>query len=251
MPDLTLGLCSVTFRHLDVPGVLAAASGAGLAGIEWGSDVHCPDPAAALEVRRLTEAAALRVLSLGSYHRAESHDDDFRPVLDTALALGTPRIRVWAGTLGTEASSPAHRARVIRGLRDAADAAAEAGVVLALEYHRNTLTDTLESTQALLEEVDRDNVGVYWQPNVDQPAEEALRHLEALLPRLSGVHCFSWWPFDARLPLEAREDLWLGAAEVLRGADRPVDVMFEFVPEDSPEALTRDADWLRRAIGQD
>ena len=248
MPDLTLGLCSVTFRHLDVPGVLAAATGAGLAGIEWGSDVHCPDPATALEVRRLTEAAGLRVLSLGSYHRAESHDDDFRPVLDTALALGAPRIRVWAGTRGTEASSPAHRARVIRGLRDAADAAAEAGVVLALEYHRNTLTDTLESTQALLEEVDRDNVGVYWQPNVDQPAEEALRHLEALLPRLSGVHCFSWWPFDARLPLEAREDLWLGAVDVLHGADEPVEVMFEFVREDAPAALTRDAAWLRRAM---
>jgi len=89
---------------------------------------------------------------------------------------------------------------------------------------------------------------VYWQPNVDQPAEEALRHLEALLPRLSGVHCFSWWPFDARLPLEAREDLWLGAVDVLRKADEPVEVMFEFVHEDAPAALTRDAAWLRRAM---
>ncbi|SEB46786.1 sugar phosphate isomerase/epimerase family protein [Arthrobacter woluwensis] len=251
MPDHTLGLCSVTFRHLDVPGVLAAATDAGLAGIEWGSDVHCPDPAAAREVRRLTDAAGLRVLSLGSYFRADSHDDDFRPVLNTALALGAPRVRVWAGALGTDASDPAHRTRVTQGLRDAADAAADAGVELALEYHRNTLTDTLDSTLMLLDEVDRANVGVYWQPNVDQPTEDALHHLEALLPRLSGVHCFSWWPFDARLPLEAREDLWLGAAEVLRGAGRPVDVMFEFVPEDSPEALTRDAGWLRRAIGQD
>lgn len=251
MPDLTLGLCSVTFRHLDVPGVLAAATGAGLAGVEWGSDVHCPDPATAREVRRLTDAAGLRVLSLGSYFRAESHDDGFRPVLDTALALGAPRVRVWAGTLGTDASDPAHRTRVTQELQVAADAAAEAGVELALEYHRSTLTDTLESTLGLLEDVDRANVGVYWQPNVDQPTEHALRHLEALLPRLAGVHCFSWWPFDARLPLEAREDLWLGAAEVLRRADRPVDVMFEFVPEDSPAALVRDAAWLRRAIGQD
>ncbi|WFR84327.1 TIM barrel protein [Arthrobacter sp. Y-9] len=251
MPDLTLGLCSVTFRNLDVPGVLAAATGAGLAGVEWGSDVHCPDPATAREVRRLTDAAGLRALSLGSYFRAESHDDDFRPVLDTALALGAPRVRVWAGTLGTDASDSAHRTRVTQELQVAADAAAEAGVELALEYHRSTLTDTLESTLGLLEDVDRANVGVSWQPNVDQPTEDALRHLEALLPRLAGVHCFSWWPFDARLPLEAREDLWLGAAEVLRRADRPVDVMFEFVPEDSPAALARDAAWLRRAIGQD
>jgi len=248
MPDLTLGLCSVTFRHLDVPGVLTAASLAGLDGVEWGSDVHCPDPATALEVRRLTEAAGLRTLSLGSYHRAEGHDDDFLRTLDTALALGAPRIRVWAGTRGTEASDPTHRAQVTRRLRDAADAAEDSGVALALEYHRNTLTDTLESTLALLEEVDRANVGVYWQPNVDQSADDAVRHLEALLPWLRGVHCFSWWPFDSRLPLEAREDLWLGATEVLLGADEPVDIMFEFVPEDSPEALMRDAAWLRRAL---
>ena len=34
------GLCSITFRTLAAEEVLTAAADAGLAGIEWGADVH-------------------------------------------------------------------------------------------------------------------------------------------------------------------------------------------------------------------
>ncbi|MCA4131882.1 sugar phosphate isomerase/epimerase [Arthrobacter sp. M4] len=244
---ITLGLCSVTFRQRNVYEVLAAAVRAGLDGVEWGGDVHCPDAPAAAHVRTATASVGLRTLSLGSYFGAES--EDFLPVLETAVALGAPRIRVWAGSRGSESTEPAARARLSRRLRKAADEAADAGVAVALEYHGNTLTDTLDSTLALLEEVGRENVGVYWQPNVDQPDDDALQHLRALLPWLRGVHCFSWWPFDTRLPLAERERLWRGAMDVLQEAGRPVDVMFEFVPDDRPEALERDAAWLRSVLG--
>ncbi|MFJ3958031.1 sugar phosphate isomerase/epimerase family protein [Arthrobacter sp. NPDC090010] len=245
--NISLGLCSVTFRRLDVPAVLAAVGHAGLDGVEWGADVHCPDPATARSVRSATAEAGRRVFSLGSYFRAEG--EDFTETLETAVALGAPRVRVWAGSRGSAESDTAHRNTVVRQLRNAADAAAEAGVVVALEYHRNTLTDTLDGTHALLEEVGRENLGVYWQPNVDQPDDDALRHLRALLPWLRGAHCFSWWPFDTRLPLAAREGLWRGAMDILGGSGVPVDVMFEFVPDDASEALVRDAEWLRGVLG--
>lgn len=67
-----LGLCSVTLRHLDVAGVLAAAVEAGLECVEWGADIHVPagDEAAAARVRAATEEAGLAVASYGSYYRA-------------------------------------------------------------------------------------------------------------------------------------------------------------------------------------
>ena len=36
------GLCSVTFRALDVPAVVRLAAEAGLERIEWAGDVHVP-----------------------------------------------------------------------------------------------------------------------------------------------------------------------------------------------------------------
>jgi hypothetical protein len=61
-----------------------------------------------------------------------------------------------------------------------------------------------------------------------------------------GIHCFSWWPQAERLPLEAREGLWREALGVARSSGRDLDVMLEFVAEDSPENLLSDAATLRR-----
>ena len=36
------GLCSITFRDLSWPEVVAVATDAGLEGVEWGADVHVP-----------------------------------------------------------------------------------------------------------------------------------------------------------------------------------------------------------------
>ncbi len=75
---------------------------AGLAGIEWGGDVHVKpgDEAEALRVGSLTRNAGLQVSSYGSYFRLcaqEEPETAFAPVLASARALGAPLIRVWAG----------------------------------------------------------------------------------------------------------------------------------------------------------
>ncbi|MGW0583559.1 sugar phosphate isomerase/epimerase family protein, partial [Streptomyces sp. NPDC002920] len=204
-----------------------------------------PDTAA--RVRDATEAAGLAVASYGSYYRAGHTDPaEFEPVLRSAVRLGAPRIRIWAGATGTEATTPAQRSAVVADTRRAAELAAEAGIGLAYEFHRNTLTDGADRTLRLLEEVDRPDVHTYWQPPLDTPDAQALAGLDRLAGQVAAVHAFSWWPATTRLPLDARADLWRTALGRLRG--RHLDVLLEFVPDNDENVLAREAGTLR-ALG--
>ena len=248
------GLCSVTFRELDVDTVVAHARTAGLQCIEWAGDAHVPprDLDAATHARTLTERAGLAVASYGSYLAFTGTDWDVhvegQSVIAAARALGAPRIRVWATRTGSAETSAAERARTVARIRDFADRAGEHGLEVGLEFHGRTLTDEIGSTLRLLDEVDRADVRSYWQPHRDMPAEEALTTLRQVLDRTSTIHAFSWWPGNERLPLAERSDLWEQAFAILaaEGSDR--DALLEFVPGDDPEVLHREADTLRTLI---
>jgi 3-dehydroshikimate dehydratase len=226
------GLVSVTFRQLSPAEIVALTVDAGLAAIEWGGDVHVPvgDFRAAREVAARCADNGIAIEAFGSYYRAEG---DFGPVLATALALGAPRIRVWAGS-----SSDADRATVADNLRAVAVLARGEGVEIAVEHHANTLTETLDSALALYEEVPE--LAAYWQPPIGSTTDEALAAVPALDP--VAVHVFSWADDGTRLPLAARDDLWRPVLAALP-ADRHA--LLEFVRDDSPEAFRQDAATLR------
>ncbi|HEY8702107.1 MAG TPA: TIM barrel protein [Arthrobacter sp.] len=248
---LTPGICSVTLRRCSIAEVVQTVAEAGLAGIEWGTDVHILDEASADEAREATAAAGQEVLSLGSYYRAGSFGD-FAALADLAVRLGAPRIRVWAGEVGSAEAGTAEWQAVVQDSRRIAEAAAERAVEIAFEYHGGTLTDTPETAVRLLEQVGRGNVRTYWQPAVGVSDQAALASLHRVLPYVSGVHCFSWWPRQERLPLSGRKQLWQSAADILREAGRPVDMMLEFVAEDLPANVIRDAAFLNHlALGED
>lgn len=248
---LTPGLCSVTLRNSSIADVARIAAEAGLAGVEWGTDVHIRDGASADEAREATLAAGLEVLSLGSYYRAGSFSD-FDAAAELAVRLGAPRVRIWAGERGSAESDDGQRAAVVRDTRRIADIAGGQGLDLAFEYHGGTLTDSPESTLQLLQDVGRDNVRTYWQPAVGLSDQAALASLRLVLPFVSGVHCFSWWPEQERMPLSGRKQLWQAAADLVREAGRPIDMMLEFVAEDLAENLSHDADFLNHiALGED
>lgn len=250
VPALRPGLCSVTLRSAEPAEVIAHAVAAGLAAVEWGADVHVPPdvPGAPEAVARATAAAGLAVASYGSYLRL-GRGADPGPVLAAAAALGAPRIRVWAGERGSAETAPDERAAVVREGRELADRAADLGMVIGLEFHGGTLTDTVDSTLDLLDAVGRPSaLGTYWQPPQDLGDDEALAGLRAVLGCTVGVHAFSWWPGAERRPLVARGALWRGAAEILRGAGRDLDVLLEFVVDDDPEVLRSDAAALRTLL---
>ncbi len=238
------GLVSVTFRQLDPAVVVDIAVRAGLAGIEWGADVHVPDEKAAYRVAELTAAAGLRVACYGSYLRLGHAEGDPRAVVAAATALGAPLIRVWAGRVPSADADPAHWSAVVDGAREVAALAAGAGIDVAFEYHRNTLTDTRASALRLLESVDRPNVGTLWQPEPTRDVDENIGDLSSVLPWLRNVHVFSWTPARERLPLAAHE--W---ARYLSLADGDRYALLEFVAGDDPEQLAADAATLRRLLG--
>jgi 3-dehydroshikimate dehydratase len=228
------GLCSVTLRTLPIDGVVEVTAAAGLECIEWGGDVHVPagDLDAARTARDATMAAGLRVASYGSYYRC---DGAFAPVLETARALGAPRIRIWAGEAPSSAASPAEREAVAAAARDAA----AGGIEVAFELHGGTLTDNIDSALALIA---ASGVPCYWQPPQDMADEEALAGLRRL-PDVPAVHVFSWWPGSTRLRLHERAHLWRAVFAYFTDGD----ALLEFVPGDDPDLVALEADELRRA----
>lgn len=246
-----LGVCSVTLRHLPAAAVVDVTRSAGLSRIEWGADVHAPptDVARLAEVRELTEAAGLAVASYGSYWRAGlSPAAELALLARAAATLGAPRMRVWAGEVGTAEADASTWDAVVSALREACVVARGRGVDLVLEFHPNTLTDSVESTLELLERVDDETLRTYWQPRLDEATQPAVAGLRRLVPHLAGVHVFSWWPGADRLPLEERSALWAAVLQLLVDEAESCDLLLEFVRDDDPKVLARDAATLRELV---
>lgn len=248
------GLVSVTFRQLSPAAIVALVRQAGLCGIEWGGDVHVPpgDWPRAREVGEITREAGLIVTAYGSYYRAahsEGNGLPFQAVLATALELGAPVIRVWAGTAGSATADEEMRWRVAADLRRVAGLAARAGVRVATEFHGGTLTDTNESTNQLLLEVDHPNLYTYWQPLTGMSDETCLQALAQLAPRLSHLHVFHWRTPQERFALADGAARWKRFLVAAHRAPGDRGAMLEFVPGDAPENFLRDAatllTWLR------
>ena len=250
----------MTYRQLSVEAVVRAAVEAGLRAVEWGGDVHVPhgDLACAERVRGLTLDAGLELGCYGSYLRlggAQCHHSSDGEVLGTAAALGAPAVRIWAGTAGSEATSAGERLDAVQHCKSLADAAADVGLRLVLEYHADTLTDTAASALRLLDEVDRSNVELGWQPpnHLDFAGRRA--NLAAVVGRIADVHVFHWTQRTdggiARHPLAGAADDWAAyLSDIARGGGQRTRrrVMLEFVPGDDPGVLVEEAETLRTIL---
>jgi sugar phosphate isomerase/epimerase len=248
------GLASVTFRKLSPEEILRIMARAGLACIEWGGDVHVPPGklAAAGSIRRLTEDAGIAIAAYGSYYRLDASEREglsFESVLETAIELNAPVIRVWAGDRGRLSARPEHYARTVEDALRIAGLAGAAGVKIAFEYHAGTFVDTIGEAGKFLAQAVHPAIYSLWQPPHGQSLDYCMKSLEGVLPRLHHLHVFHWWPDAARrMPLSAGEERWKHYLIALQARRPQCDLLLEFTVNDSPGQLYSDAacllDWI-------
>lgn len=246
------GLTSVTFRDRSVDEIIDLCEKAGLDGIEWGSDVHVPlgNPAFASEVADKCAKRGLRILSYGSYYRG-SDVSEFYDVLETAKALKTDMIRIWAGYhVDPDEISDTEFTILADNITKAAMAAKQEGIAIGFEYHRRTMTQNKEGALRLLNAVNLDNVYTYWQPNPDISYEAQLAEIDALQPRLAHYHVFAWEANNVRYPLSHAIAKW--KAYLAHGVTAPYHekaaAILEFVKDDCMAQFMEDAATLKHDI---
>lgn len=251
---LTPGLASVTLRNLAVADVLKYARAAGLKAIEWVSDTHVPpgDLANAAEVKARCDDAGIVVAGYGSYWRAGEASRNTHPietVVETAVALGAPTVRIWAGAKGSEGAYESYRSQVVDDARRAAKAAADAGLTASFEFQANTLNDTCDSALQLLDAVGNPALRTYWQPDYSVEFDDRIRALEMLVRQISNIHVFHS-PGGQRAPLSRGRNDWRKYLQYLADRSGPHFVLLELVERDYPENLARDAAELHDILSE-
>lgn len=247
------GLVSVTFRKLSPEEIIRLVAQAGLDGIEWGGDIHVPhgDIARAKDIAQKTKDAGLSAASYGSYYSLGCEEEKnlpFETVLETALALGAPIIRVWAGK---RASADADRAwwdMAITESRRIAEMASKQNVKIAFEYHPNTLTDTSESARKLLKGINHGNIYSYWQQPLELKREECVRSIADIAPWLTNIHTY-YYEAGVKKPLADGADEWKEYMKAIRKIEGDRYCMLEFVIDGAPERFLEDAKALKEIVG--
>lgn len=256
---IVTGLCSISYRKLEIDEIIDMVKEAGLEAIEWGGDVHVPhgDVALAEDVRKKTLAAGLKIGTYGSYYRVgqapEGKDNpDFKDVVASAKALGAETIRVWCGPCNREEADPSLTRAVLDDVNRCADLTQAAGMTLSFEYHGGTFTNTDENAQLLAREVDRKDVKFYWQPPHHNSHKENLAGLSALFNRITNLHVFHWLPksdgSNERRLLEEGKERWIEFMTPFARADRDTYAFLEFSMNDDRNNFFRDADVLKEIV---
>lgn len=247
------GLVSATFKTESSAFVLAALQKAGLHAVEWSEKWHIPagDTALARELRERTLAQGADIAAYGSYYRLGENsapEKDFLPSLQNAAVLGAPLIRIWGGGTASAELDADTRKALAAEAKTVSDMAAAEGVKVALEWHKNTVTDTNRSAMAFLDEAAADNLYCLWQPTVALNMDERCEGIDLLEARgrLLNLHVY-YWLEGKRRPFEEGLDEWRRYLQhVDRGEKRYG--LLEFVLNNTEEQFLADAAQWKRLL---
>ena len=240
-----LGLVSVSFRPAAPEAVIQAAKAAGLSCIEWGSDVHapCQDTDRLDQIVRLQAQYGIGCCSYGTYFRlGVTPLAELEGYILVAKRLGTNVLRLWAGKQSPWEFSAKDKEKLFADSKAAAQMAERAGVVLCLECHKKTYTETAEAALALLQAVDSPAFRMYWQPNQSRTPAENLENARALRNYVNHIHVFQWKDKD-RFSLAEGLAEWQDYLAEFAGERC---LLLEFMPDDRLESLPAEAEALRK-----
>lgn len=234
------GLVSVTCKRSRAEDVIHLAKSMGLTAMEWSENWHVrPDDLQRVrEIGELTRSAGLAVAGYGSYFRLGT-DMDPLPSIRAAAQLQAPLIRIWGGDKpSSEIGNEAYSLMVDEAVT-VADLALEHQMDVALEWHKNTITDTNETASKFLKDVGRANFKTLWQPHQNQSVHQRLQGLYDVKHCVAHLHVYHWDQTGRRPLAEGSED-WLQYLSCF-STSQSLFALLEFVKDDSDEQLAADA----------
>ena len=238
------GVVSVSFRPHTAEEIIKAAKDAKLSYIEWGSDVHCPagDLETAKKLRALSEAEGLKTETYGSYFRVGvTPNEEFPLYLESAKALGSRLIRIWAYK-SVKSTEGEEWDRVVSCARELCEMAEPYGIKVCLECHTGSITEDYNTALPFLRAVNHPLMRMYWQPNQLKSLEYNLEAAEALKEYVECLHVFHFID-KVKAPLSEGEADWKLYLDIFKtkseGGEIPA--LLEFMPDDKIETLKREA----------
>ena len=256
-----LGFSSISALDRPLGAALELAAGLGI-GLELTArpphlEMEADDAAVAAAARAVADAG-VPILAYGSYlgHAPHTTPDHARREAEVALALGAPRLRVWAENAIGDLDA------VVAMLRAACDAGAAGGLDVVVERHIGSWADTPERVERLLAACERPNLALNYQvldllPEAaidDQPADA-----RRLVPLARYFHLKNYRRNPDGGPLLPGGSLAggvldyraiLGAAlEAGYGGPRCIELL-SFEPRPAEEKLAEDLGDLRRLLAE-
>ena len=169
-----VGMCTIAFQDRPLDEALKLAAEAGFEGVElWGKPEHVPLTRTDDEVKAVREKIESLGLVAGVYgcyvrlgdgQDPAEKDKDMERALRITKLLGTRLARIWAGTKNSELLTEEDwRLMVADGKRFCARAE-DAGIILAVEMHSNSVTNKARAAMELIERVGSPNLKLNYQP---------------------------------------------------------------------------------------
>ena len=226
--------------------VLEAASQAGVQALEWSRDLG-PEPgdrAAAERLAMATLRAGLATASYASLYRAGLQSQAaFDALVDTARALYSPALRLWAaGKSGAAARDSASFADEARRL---ADRSARHGITLCFGLGRGSALDSYERALLFMRAADHPFVKLCWEPLPGSRFDESMQAFQELSGYVGQICARSSAADGSDGLLRDRDEDWLlymDALDEQGGApDMARYVIIRAFKDGRPESLADDA----------
>jgi len=198
---LKYSLCTISFRHqlISFEEIIHFAAECGFDGIElWGIHaLNLSNDGPELLKKHLTQLKESgQTISMISDYLDISSEAQFEHTLEKCKKLihvcqsfGSRQIRTFAGQKGSRDVGHMERKEYVRRLRILSELCKQHGIYLVLETHPSTLTDQLDSTLSLLEEINHDYVKInldflhVWEGGTDP-----LKGYQMLQPWVAHFH---------------------------------------------------------------
>lgn len=243
------GLVSISFRANDVAELIAEVKAVGLDCIEWGSDVHAPcDDIDNLEkIAKLQKEYGIYCCSYGTYFRLGTTPlCELEGYIKAAKILGTDILRLWCGDKNSQDYTNAEKEELFSVCKKAAKIACDNGVILCMECHNKTYTNSEKSCVELMQRVNSAHFQMYWQPNQFLSFDDNVSFIKNLSPYVKKVHVFNWEGKN-KYPLIDAKSVWQTYLEYIPNY---CELLLEFMPDNLLSTLKTETAALKEIVGE-